>query len=173
MQTHKALLTFRNWRQIRYSSTSKAFRPQAPVRSRLGNFVRTRSERLLLWLQGRQRQHYGPKAPIQELFQRKDLPFFALQSGQMRIQATPPANSHDILNAAASVGALEERIGYTFKDKMLCIQALKISGTHMSLHFDGTTYATDRNNRLALLGDRVLSLAVCEMWFQTENSACM
>lgn len=38
------------------------------------------------------------------------------------------------------------------------------------LYFDGTIYTIGGNRRLALLGDRVLSLALCEIWFHTENS---
>jgi dsRNA-specific ribonuclease len=62
------------------------------------------------------------------------------------------------------------RLGYTFKNRSTCIEALKTSGESWPLYYDGTIYDYSRNNRLALLGDRVLSLVVCEIWFQTERS---
>lgn len=130
-------------------------------------------ERFLLWLRGQQLQHYGPKAPIPELFQRRDMPFFALDSGALRMRVSPPMFHHNLLDAAAGVGALEERLGYTFKDRMLCVQALKVSAVHSPLYFDGTVHELGTNNRLALLGDRLLSLVICEKWYQTERSTSM
>ncbi|KAF2833248.1 hypothetical protein CC86DRAFT_376454 [Ophiobolus disseminans] len=134
------------------------------------NTIRTPAARLLLFLRGRQQQHYGPKARIPELFQRRDLPWLAMESGKLRMQAPRPPLSHDLLDAAARVGALEVRLGYTFHNKMLCIAALKNTGSLIPLFWDGVIRHTDRNNRLALLGDRILSLVVCEIWFQTEHS---
>jgi dsRNA-specific ribonuclease len=132
--------------------------------------MRTRSERLIAWLQNHPCQHYGHKARIPELFQRRDLPLYALYNGKLRLKASPPTFHHDLLDAAARVGALEPRLGYTFKNRMTCIEALKVTGELHSLYFDGTIHEVGRNNRLALLGDRVLSLAVCEIWFHTEHS---
>jgi dsRNA-specific ribonuclease len=89
------------------------------------------------------------------------------------MKALPPACHHNLLDAAAQVGALEVQLGYTFKNRMTCIQALKVTGTWSPLYFDGTVYSADKNNRLALLGDRVLSLAICEIWYHTEHSTSM
>jgi hypothetical protein len=134
----------------------------------LRNLIRTRSERLVLWLRGRPRQHFGPKARIPELFQRRDLPWLALQSGKLRMQEPRPTVFHDLLDAAARVGALEERLGYKFRNRMTCIEALK--NTNSPLYWNGAIHHADKNNRLALLGDRVLDLVVCEIWFATEHS---
>jgi dsRNA-specific ribonuclease len=84
------------------------------------------------------------------------------------MKASPPSKHHDLLDAAANVGILESRLGYTFKDRMTCLKALKISP--YPLYYDGTVYNIGGNRRLALLGDRVLSLVLCEIWFQTEHS---
>ena len=171
MQARRLPLTFPYGRQLRHSSTSRVVRlPPVPVSRRITTFARTRFERLFLWLRGRKTRHHGPKAPSQALFERKDLPFFALPSIVLQIKGTPNGSYHDLLDAAARVGVLEGRLGYTFKDKMMCIQALKATGTHIPFYFDGKTYLANRNGRLALLGDRVLSLAVCEMWFRTTRT---
>jgi hypothetical protein len=69
----------------------------------LRNVIRTRSERLVLWLRGQPRQHFGPKARIPELFQRRDLLWLALQSGKLRMQEPRPTVFHDLLDAAARV----------------------------------------------------------------------
>jgi dsRNA-specific ribonuclease len=86
------------------------------------------------------------------------------------MKALPPKFHHDLLDAAARVVSLEVRLGYTFKNRLTCIEALKTTGEWSPIYCDGTVYDVSRNNRLALLGDRVLSLAVCEIWFQTEHS---
>ncbi|CAI9633748.1 unnamed protein product [Alternaria burnsii] len=54
---------------------------------------------------------------------------------------------------------------------MLCIEALKLTSSATPLYFDGKTYHVERNNRMALLGDRLLTLALCDTWFQTGNPA--
>ncbi|CAN9160922.1 unnamed protein product [Alternaria alternata] len=54
---------------------------------------------------------------------------------------------------------------------MLCIEALKLTSSAIPLYFGGKTYHVDRNNRMALLGDRILTLALCDTWFQTGNPA--
>ncbi|KAI4924538.1 hypothetical protein J4E85_007654 [Alternaria conjuncta] len=61
-------------------------------------------------------------------------------------------------------------MGYKFKDKMICIEALKTTSATTPLYFNGVTHHIDKNNRLALLGDRVISLALCDVWFKTGNT---
>jgi hypothetical protein len=173
MQSHRKILAIQHGRQARYVSTTTVQGRTSVQRWPIGNYAKTRLERFLLWLRGQQLQHYGPKAHIPQLFQRWDMPFFALENGTLRIRTSPPMFHHNLLDAAARVGALEGRIGYTFKDKMLCIQALKVTGAYSPLYFDGVVHEVDRNNRLALLGDRLLSLVVCEIWYQTEHSTSM
>lgn len=58
------------------------------------------------------------------------------------------------------LSALEERLGYRFKDKALLEQAL----THKSF-VTGRKHAS--NQRLEFLGDRILGLAVADMLYQT------
>jgi len=88
------------------------------------------------------------------------------------MQALQPHVYHDLLDAAARVGSLENHLGYRFQNKMTCIEALKLSGIEIPFYYSGSIHNVGKNNRLALLGDRVLSLALCEIWFQTEHSTC-
>jgi ribonuclease-3 len=60
----------------------------------------------------------------------------------------------------SDLSALEERLGYRFKDRALLEQAL----THKSF-VTGRKHAS--NQRLEFLGDRVLGLAVAEMLYTT------
>jgi hypothetical protein len=131
---------------------------------------RSGAKELLGWAQPRRRQHFGPKARIPDLFQRRDQVYFALETRQLQWYAPPPILYHDLLHAVAKVGHIEECIGYIFKDKMTCIEALKTTSTITPLYLKGMIHKVDKNNRLALLGDRVLSLALCEIWFHTGNS---
>jgi hypothetical protein len=170
MRSAKNASALQRGRRIRFSAITRGPKQPVPFHCYLRNSIRTNSERFVLWLQNRQRQHYGPQAYIPELFQRRDLPFFALQTGHWRRLVSPPKLHHDLIDAAARVGALEVRLGYTFKNRATCIEALKVSGDTFPIYHDGVIYDYKRNNRLALLGDRVLSLAVCEIWFDTEHS---
>ncbi|KAH7095358.1 hypothetical protein FB567DRAFT_27425 [Paraphoma chrysanthemicola] len=155
-----------NWRHIQSGITTKIFGSDAPIFGRPKNVAP--SERMLRWFRSGERQHYGAKSRSPDLFQREDMIFFALESRLAHKPASPPYMYHNLLDAASKVGALEQRIEYTFSDKMTCIEALKL--TEVPLYYDGKIYDRGRNNRLALLGDRVLSLAFCETWFHTEHT---
>lgn len=113
------------------------------------------------------------KARNPHLFQRKDQIFPELEANRLQLHTSPPIVYHDLVDVAAKVGRVEERIGYNFKNKMLCIEALKLTSSAIPLYFGGKTYHVDRNNRMALLGDRILTLALCDTWFQTGNPAGM
>ncbi|KAL6703261.1 hypothetical protein ACN47E_010049 [Coniothyrium glycines] len=104
------------------------------------------------------------------IFKRQDRLFHELPKKQMQFDKPTPAGHHDLLDAAAKVGHIEAKIGYRFKDKSLGIEALKLTSQVMPLHYKGVTETMVRHNRLALMGDRVLSLAVCEMWYGTGNT---
>jgi hypothetical protein len=120
-----------------------------------------------------QREHVGPKGRTSDLFQRKDKVYLALEAQRLQWHMPPPVICHDLLDAAARVGRIEECMRYTFRDKMLCIEALKVTSSVIPLYFKGMLHQVDKNNRMALLGDRVLGLALCEIWFQTGNTTSM
>jgi hypothetical protein len=166
MQSGRKLWSYLDQRQYSAFTKKTGRRPSGGF---LANFVRTRSERLVAWLQNREPQHYGPKSRIPELFHRRDLHYHMLLHGQLRIKALPPKFHHDLLDATATVALLEVRLGYTFKNRLTCIEALKNTSEFWPMYCDGTVYTLPRNNRLALLGDRVLSMAFCEAWFQAGH----
>ncbi|KAI1549851.1 hypothetical protein PtrSN001C_001633 [Pyrenophora tritici-repentis] len=119
---------------------------------------------------GALRQHFGPKARIPELFERRDRVYFTLENQKLKWYAPAPFPHHELLDAAARVGRVEESIGYTFKYKLYCIEALKQTNSTTPLYFQGVVINTDCNRRLALLGDRALDLALSEIWFYTGNT---
>lgn len=119
---------------------------------------------------GALRQHFGPKSRIPELFERKDQVYLALETQKLQWYAPAPAVHHDLLDAAARVGRIEERIGYKFNDKIHCIEALKYTPSTTPLYFKGVVVKVDKNSRLALLGDRALGLVLSEIWFHTGNT---
>lgn len=81
-----------------------------------------------------------------------------------------PDRNHDLLLAVAELAHLEQRIGYTFKDKLLGISAFKISAAPVK--FKSMRVPLEDWKRLALLGDRVLYLALCQVWFESRCSRC-
>ncbi len=58
---------------------------------------------------------------------------------------------------------LEERLGHTFRDQSLLLQAL----THRSYLNEHSDFAYDHNERLEFLGDAVLELVVTEHLYRT------
>ena len=115
-------------------------------------------------------EHFGRKARIPDLFDRRDQVYLALEAQRLHWHMPPPYAYHDLLDAAARVGRIEGIMGYKFKDKMICIEALKTTSATTPLYFNGVIHHIDKNNRLALLGDRVISLALCDVWFKTGNT---
>lgn len=85
----------------------------------------------------------------------------------------PDRRSHDLLVAVAELGALEQRIGYRFNDKLLGISAFKISSEKYPVKSQSIIVPLDDSRRLALLGDRVLDLALCQAWYESGRSRCM
>ncbi|PSN72701.1 ribonuclease III [Corynespora cassiicola Philippines] len=126
-------------------------------------------EHFILWLRGRQRQHSGPRCRIPELFSRKDKIYIDLHTQRLRWHIPAPKVYEDIFDVAKKVNKIEVTFGYTFNDKLLCASALKMSGSNCPLYFGGAIHPLTGNNRLALVGDRVLELALCEMWFKTDK----
>lgn len=61
--------------------------------------------------------------------------------------------------------ALEQKIGYCFRDKGILIEAL----THKSLHYENPKDAPVHNERLEFLGDSVISLAVVESLYNLKG----
>lgn len=125
---------------------------------------------LFPWTQGHTRQHFGPACRLPDLFERKDRIYLDLYTKRLQWISPPPLYHHDLLHAAVRVGHIEARTGYNFKNKFLCIEALKNTGKNWPLYYKGVVVEIDRNNRLALLGDRVLGLALCEIWFHSGHS---
>lgn len=116
--------------------------------------------------------HFGPKHRISGFFERKDQLLLALEAktGASKAQNRPiPAVHQDLLEAVANVGQIESRIGYKFKNKLTAVEALM--RTPQPIYYKGLLERKDRNNRLALLGDRLLSLVLCEVWYGSGRSS--
>lgn len=122
------------------------------------------------WIHGLPREHFGPKARVTDLFVRRDTIYYHLASQNLRWHVPPPKLHHDVFDVALRVSKVEEAIGYIFKNRMLCVEALKMSGLYSPLWFGGTVVRVVGNNRLALVGDRALSMAICGLWWKTGNS---
>ena len=155
------------WQRLDFRGLEKY--PNLSATARLSKTVKN-TWSLMLQLAGKSRQHFGPQSRSPDLWPRQDLMFFSSRDhGRILLDESPKSPLNTLTDAFAKVGAVEERIGYRFNDRMLCIQALQnANGT--PLVFNGTYYPVIRNNRLALLGDRVLSLALCEMWYKSERT---
>lgn len=76
----------------------------------------------------------------------------------------------NVLEAVARLGVLEKRIGYRFHDKLLGLAAFRVVGDLVALSFEGVQTPTKDYKRLALLGDRVLDMALCRMWYESGQT---
>ncbi|KAF1956143.1 hypothetical protein CC80DRAFT_69997 [Byssothecium circinans] len=130
----------------------------------------SRIEHFLLWINGFPRQHYGPSAVIPDLFVRRDLHYYHLENNKIKYLFPEPDMYHSIFDVGARVSKVEDIIGYKFKNKILCIEAIKLSGMNVPVYFDGILWPVRQNKRLALMGDRTLNMALCEMWYESGNS---
>ncbi|KAI8936254.1 hypothetical protein NX059_006676 [Plenodomus lindquistii] len=162
-QQLKRLLHVKSKQRVQsLQSTASVFKSPLRIWERIGE--------LLYPPKSHERQHFGAKCRIPGLFERKDQIYLDLETTRLKWLPPPPAIYHDLIDAAARVGHIEVHTGYTFKDRLLCIEALKITAKHWPLYYKGALVELGRNNRLALLGDRALSLACCDMWFRSGNS---
>ncbi|KAF2739333.1 hypothetical protein EJ04DRAFT_357584 [Polyplosphaeria fusca] len=82
----------------------------------------------------------------------------------------PPPVFHDLLDVMTKVYRAELILDYKFKNRGLCIEALKMSNPSIPLHFHGNLYYYPHNNRLALVGDKVLYMALVDHWYDTKRT---
>jgi hypothetical protein len=137
--------------------------PNLSATARLSQTV-TNVWSLMLQLAGKNRQHLGPRSRAPDLWPRQDLIHFSIK--EMDVLSSTPKGT--LINVLTDVGVLEERIGYRFRDKMLAVQALKISLEKIRLN--GADVPIIKNSRLALVGDRVLTAACCDIWYHSGRS---
>jgi hypothetical protein len=157
-------------RRMRHHFTAKIFGQPGPFGWHLKRIVSQKQFRAGLGGSNKEKQNPVRGPGIPNLFNRKDQVHLALAAQQLQWYASPPIIYHELLLAATKVGRIEDRFKYTFSDKMTCIEALKVTSSVTPLYFKGVVHKVDRNYRLALLGDRALSLALCDIWFHTGNS---
>lgn len=65
------------------------------------------------------------------------------------------------ITTAERIHAVEDIVNYDFRDKRFLVKALEAAGA---------TMAHQGNKRLALIGDAVLRLVLCELCYETEAS---
>ncbi|KAL1599648.1 hypothetical protein SLS60_007451 [Paraconiothyrium brasiliense] len=103
-------------------------------------------------------------------FTRRDSLFFHMSQDPLHFHRPPPPIHIDLFDAATRDVRVENVIGYSFKNKSLCIEALKTDRTEIPLYWQGIVTPIADNRRLALLGDRALGLALAELWWDTNSS---
>jgi hypothetical protein len=65
---------------------------------------------------------------------------------------------------------VEQIIGYSFKNKVWCTVALQMSVRETTLVVGGQVYVVNKNQNLAVLGDKVLDMVLCKLWFRFRNA---
>lgn len=130
-----------------------------PIRSTISRSFRGRAHT---------RTFFGWIRRIPDLLRKKTEPNLTSEYKKFQWPASPAVPSyHDLPDIVAAVEHVEARIGYEFKDKKLAVKALKNGYSVTSIQFENSIHEVGRNNYLALLGDRVLSLTLCQIWYRT------
>lgn len=70
-----------------------------------------------------------------------------------------------------NIAEVEKIFGYVFSDKVLCAEALQMSGPLADISIDKKSYCVAKNERLAILGDAVNDHVLCKMWYHSEGFA--
>ncbi|KAH7066186.1 ribonuclease III domain-containing protein [Paraphoma chrysanthemicola] len=68
------------------------------------------------------------------------------------------------------IAQVEEIVGYSFTDKLLCAEALQTAGLpNNRLTVNGTSHVVNKNDRLAILGNSIMAAILCELWYGYQN----
>ena len=69
------------------------------------------------------------------------------------------------------IARAEQIMGHVFADKLICAEAIQMAAPRAMVAVSNTFQTVDKNNRMAVLGDSVLSKVLCAMWFRARDSA--
>jgi len=69
----------------------------------------------------------------------------------------------------AIVADCETKIGYTFIRKHLCFNALNATGRGFAVRWSPDTPPGGKNDRLAILGDKMLDANLVRKWFNNTT----
>lgn len=94
--------------------------------------------------------------------------YHQLHSQKIRLLSGILPEEDELLDAAKYVSKVEQSIKYTFKNKVLCMEALNNRNTASSVpvYFNDTVITVDSNIRLALVGDAFLRMALVGKWYR-------
>lgn len=104
---------------------------------------------------------------LQSFFNRSDTLFFQTEDGSLDLHESILENRFSVFTASAFVVCVEGIIGYKFKSRMTCVEAL--SPKKCLLIWNGRIEVVESYQRLALLGDRVLALMLCDIWSDSRS----
>ncbi|KAH7135180.1 ribonuclease III domain-containing protein [Dendryphion nanum] len=71
--------------------------------------------------------------------------------------------------ANKSIARVEQIIGYTFNNRLLCVEALQMSAPQQIVFLDKKNHIVEYNKRLAILGDLTLDKVLGKMWYERQN----
>jgi dsRNA-specific ribonuclease len=68
-----------------------------------------------------------------------------------------------------SISRVETITGYTFKNKLLCAEALQMKEPNCSLRIADVIHSVNKNRDLELVGDAVVNPVLVKMWYEASN----
>ncbi|KAL1798166.1 hypothetical protein ACET3X_002203 [Alternaria dauci] len=73
------------------------------------------------------------------------------------------------MNVDGHIKSIEETVGYVFRNKPLCAEALQMKEPHCPLLIDGVLHLVNKNRDLELVGDAVLDEALVKKWYEARD----
>lgn len=67
------------------------------------------------------------------------------------------------------IAPTEAALGYTFTNKLLCVEGLQMAGAPGHITLNGSMHRVEKNTRLAVLGDAMMSCVLAEKWFEHRD----
>jgi ribonuclease-3 len=68
------------------------------------------------------------------------------------------------------IAKIEQIIDYTFKDKLLCAEALQMDGGKQYLSVGGMQHNVLKNKNLEAVGDAIIDAVLCKLWYEFRDN---
>jgi hypothetical protein len=78
--------------------------------------------------------------------------------------------SKPTMNVDTTIGDVEHIIAYAYTNKVWCAEALQMMARETKHVVGETIHIVSKNQNLVVLGDKVLDVVLCKLWFQFRNA---
>ncbi|KAH3987809.1 hypothetical protein HBH52_037240 [Parastagonospora nodorum] len=73
-------------------------------------------------------------------------------------------------NIEQKIAIIEQIIGYTYTDKLICLEALQMDMDPMYVSLGGIRHLVRKNKNLEAVGDAIIDAVLCKKWYEFRDS---